>query len=99
MSLRLLKQILSLVCLLKKYPVIKSNGIRYIKVNTNIAPFSFFKYIVYNPDMHEAKDLKMILKHEQTHAYQLHSIDVILSNLILIVQWINPFAGFTKKAL
>ncbi len=99
MSLRFLKQLFSLYNLLRKYPSYKSNGFRFIKVDSDTAPFSFFKYIVYNPKLHTSADLKMILKHEQTHASQLHSIDVILSNFLLIIQWINPIAWLYKKSI
>ena len=99
MVFQFIKQLMSLYSLLRKQPVTKINGFSYIKVCNNITPFSFFKYIVYNPAMHTETDLQMILKHEQTHATQLHSVDVILSNLILIFQWINPFAWLYKKCI
>ena len=99
MSLRFLKQLFSLFNLIRNNSYSKINGFRYIKLDENINPFSFFKYIVYNPEKHSEKELKMILKHEQTHAFQLHSIDIILSNIILIIQWMNPFAWLYKKSI
>jgi TonB family protein len=40
-----------------------------------------------------------ILKHEQVHAVQLHSADVILFELILIVNWFNPVVYAYKKSV
>ncbi len=99
MSLRFLKQIISLYSLIKNNSYSEINGFRHIQLKENINPFSFFKYIVYNPKKHTESDLKMILKHEQSHAFQLHSIDIILSNILLIIHWINPIAWFYKKRM
>ncbi len=92
MSLRFTNQLISLYNLIKNHSYRNVNGFRYIKIDEDINPFSFFKYIVYNPEKHSESDLKMILKHEQTHAFQLHSIDIILANILLIIQWMNPIA-------
>jgi len=99
MSFRFIYQLFSLYRIIQKNPSSKKNGFYYVKVGEDISPFSFFKYIVYNPEKHSEADLKMILKHEQAHASQLHSIDIILSNLLLIVQWMNPFAWLYKKGI
>ncbi len=99
MSIRFLKQFISLYLLIANHPQKKSNGFRFVKVTENITPFSFFKYIVYNPKKHTESDLKMILKHEQSHASQHHSVDILLSNLLLIVQWMNPVAWLYKKSI
>ncbi|MGK0378131.1 MAG: hypothetical protein ACJA1Z_001943 [Patiriisocius sp.] len=99
MSLRFVKQIVSLGLLLFKYPSVKKDGYRYIIISENTAPFSFFKNIVYNPDLHTQQELEMILKHEEVHATQWHSIDIIATNLLVILQWINPLAWIYKKAV
>jgi len=102
MSFRFTKQLVSLfilIILIKMNPYRKENGFRYIKIDEDINPFSFLKYIVYNPEKHPVSELKMILKHEQTHAFQLHSIDIILVNLLLILQWMNPIAWMYKKSM
>lgn len=48
------------------------------------APFSFFKWIFIHPSLHNEKELREILAHEDTHANQWHSIDVIISEIITI---------------
>jgi len=99
MGIRFLKQILSLFSIFKKYPASKKNGYVYIQVDKEVTPFSFFKYIVYNPSMHDRDELEMILKHEQVHASQLHSLDILLANIVLVLQWINPFAWLYTKSI
>jgi hypothetical protein len=65
-------------------------------VSENIAAFSFFKSIYINPDTCNNEELKEVLAHENTHAQQWHSLDVVLGELLTIVCWINPFAWLLK---
>ncbi|MGK0175050.1 MAG: bla regulator protein BlaR1, partial [Ulvibacter sp.] len=97
MLLRFMKQLLSLGLVLYKYPSVKKDGYHYIITSENTPPFSFFRNIVYNPELHTPQELEMILTHEEVHASQWHSIDIIATNLLLIVQWINPLAWLYKK--
>jgi hypothetical protein len=99
MLLRFMKQLLSLGLLLYKYPSMKKDGYRYIISSENTTPFSFFRNIVYNPNLHPQEELEMILKHEEVHASQWHSLDIIATNLLLIFQWINPLAWLYKKGV
>lgn len=99
LTFRFIFQAFSLYLLLQKHTSKTINGYRYIEVRDTISPFSVFKYIVYNPTLHTTKDLQMILKHEETHAKQWHSMDTFLSQLLCILQWVNPFSWAYKKAM
>ena len=63
------------------------------------SPFSFFKYIFYNPEAFDTSELKTILAHEKVHAKQWHSIDIILIDMVAILLWFNPFVWLYKKAM
>lgn len=97
--LRCIYQLFSVIFLLKKYSFEKINGFKFIKVSEAISPFSFFNYVVFNPEMHSENELGMILAHEKVHAIQYHSIDVLLSNLLVTAQWFNPLAWQYKKSM
>ncbi len=71
----------------------------FLKTKEDIAPFSFFKYIIFNPILHDTSELEMILKHEKIHAKQYHTLDILLTNVFVIFQWINPFSWLYKKSL
>ena len=48
------------------------------------------------------KDQKMlneIITHEKVHIQQKHSIDIIFIELMIIIQWFNPFIWFYKSSL
>lgn len=73
---------------------------KLIKVkNKHISPFSFFKWIFINPKLTEGKELDEVIAHEQAHANQYHSVDVILIELLCICFWWNPFVWLLKKEI
>jgi bla regulator protein blaR1 len=59
--------------------------------------FSFFKAIVLNPQHYHSPALKYILAHEQTHASQFHTVDILFIEMIKSLQWFNPFAWLFAK--
>lgn len=99
MGIRFLVQLSSLIRFLQKNPSKKIGRHRFVKIYDETAPFSFFNYIVFNPETHEQDELEMILQHEKIHASQWHSIDLLFSNMIRVLQWVNPIAWFYKKSM
>ena len=74
--------------------------------NTNVhllrqasGPFSFFHWIFIHPTSHTEDELSEILSHEQTLAIQWHSIDVLVSEIVCIFCWFNPFAWLMKREI
>ena len=74
--------------------------------NTNVhllrqasGPFSFFHWIFIHSTSHTEDELSEILTHEQTHANQWHSIDVLVSEIVCIFCWFNPFAWLMKREI
>ncbi len=96
---RLVLQLFSLQRLFNRFQQIKDGQYTYIAVDEDIAPFSFFRKIVYNPNLHTREELKMIIDHEKVHAVQWHTIDVLFTQLMLAIQWPNPFAWLYKDSL
>ena len=62
-------------------------------------PFSFFHWIFIHPSSHSEEELNEILTHEQTHARQWHSIDVIIGELACMLCWFNPFVWLMKREI
>ncbi|WP_300698108.1 M56 family metallopeptidase [Bacteroides sp.] len=75
------------------------NGANFYLLPKAAGPFSFFHWIFINPSSHTEEELNEILTHEQTHARQWHSIDVIISELACILCWFNPFAWLMKREI
>ena len=95
--IQFLLQFGSLALLLLKNPKHRDELFTYVIVENKISPFSFFKWIVYNPDAFEKDELELILTHEKVHAKQLHSIDILLTQLACVVFWFNPLIWLYRK--
>ncbi|GAB3268520.1 hypothetical protein GCM10027347_38020 [Larkinella harenae] len=94
---RLLVQLLSLARLILRSERSQEDGIRLV-VNSKIqAPFSFFHWVVLNPDLYEPDEFSQILLHERVHCRQWHSLDMLLAELLRIVFWFNPFAWWHQQ--
>ncbi len=75
------------------------NGYVLVKVDKDISPFSFGKYLVINPAQFTPEEQQMVIAHEQVHISQKHSIDVLLSGVFTALQWYNPFAWLWRNDL
>ena len=63
-----------------------------------IKPFSWFNFVMVDKsDMQNG--LKEIITHEAAHSRALHSIDIILLDTIILLQWFNPMVWLAKKWL
>jgi hypothetical protein len=80
-------------------PVSSHGKYHIVNVQKDHAPCSFANYIFINEGKYDTKTCALILLHEKIHANQRHSVDLVLSELLLIVQWYNPFAWLYRKAM
>jgi hypothetical protein len=96
---KLIIEFTSLFSLLKNNHPEKIDGFTFIETVQNTPPFSFFNWIVYNPEQFQEQELTHIINHEKVHARQHHSIDVMLSQMSCVVFWFNPFCWLYKKEL
>ncbi|WP_405576469.1 M56 family metallopeptidase [Winogradskyella sp. Asnod2-B02-A] len=87
----------SLALLLIKNSKVKDGIYTYVIIESKISPFSFFKWIVYNPVILQENELDLILTHEKVHANQLHSIDILLTQLACVIFWFNPLIWLYRK--
>lgn len=78
----------------------KLSTYRIVKMkDKRTSPFSFFNWIFINSEAHNEVELAEIIAHEQIHVSQHHSVDVVLSEILCIVFWWNPFAWLLKKEM
>lgn len=62
-------------------------------------PFSFFNYVFLSRKLPLKEKIDQIIKHEIVHASQLHSLDVIIVEILHIIFWFNPILILFKLAL
>ena len=77
----------------------KSNiqGVRVHLLKKETGPFSFFHWIFIHPQSHTESEISEIITHEETHARQYHSVDVLISEIMCIFCWFNPFIWLMKR--
>jgi TonB family protein len=59
-------------------------------------PYSFFKTVKLSED---SPDNAVIEAHEQVHAQQWHSADVLLVEMVMIINWFNPVVYLYRIAI
>ncbi len=78
--------------LIKKGKSNTSGNIKIIRTQENISPFSFFNWVFLPEKFKDEFEDDKILHHEKVHVHQLHTIDLLFSELLIVFQWFNPIA-------
>lgn len=72
----------------------------YVLIDNLNIPHSFFSYIFLNKDLYKSAQIpKEVLIHEQTHAQQKHSVDILIMELLQIVFWFHPLIYVMKHSI
>ena len=97
--LKLIIALLRTLFLLKKSQHVKINGYNLtLHQHNGIVPFSWCRWIVMSQrDYLEQGDL--IITHESAHLRKRHWIDLIITELVIILNWFNPGAWLMRSAL
>lgn len=86
--------------LLKQYSCKSLGEIYLIFTNVKGTPFSFFKYVFWNEEIDlQSSTGQQILQHELTHVKEKHSIDNIITQVVMIFGWFNPFFWWARSEL
>ncbi|WP_342087447.1 M56 family metallopeptidase [Dyadobacter sp. OTU695] len=99
MTLRLGAQIRSYLRIRSQSRLISNDGVKIFHFDLEMSPFSFGKAIFYNPHLHKPDELQDMILHEYIHVQQWHSLDVIWSEILCIINWFNPFAWLIRSAI
>ncbi len=99
MTIRLLMQMAALLALRKNKRISTLHPVKIVELKEQVNPFSFFNEIYVNPQLHSEAELEEIIRHEQFHIEQKHTIDILLGEVLTIVFWFNPFAWLLRNEL
>jgi len=78
---------------------VRNRGLRIVLCGHPGESFSFFNFVFLNRAKIADGDVDRILAHELAHVRQLHSFDIVFSELLTVVQWFNPFVWPYKRSL
>lgn len=99
MLTRLLMQYFSLRKIRKRSELISDEQVKIYQVNKMIIPFSFGRSIFINQHQHNEQELQEIIRHEFIHVKQRHTTDILLSELLCLLNWYNPFAWLIRHSI
>ncbi|MCP4123444.1 MAG: hypothetical protein GY751_16970 [Bacteroidetes bacterium] len=99
--IRFIWNISQMMYLILRSQVIAEHGVKYVLVdNTEGLPYSFLQFVfVCKAAFLEGEMPDEVLAHEKAHSIQLHTLDIIIVELIKIVFWFNPFVFLFKRAI
>ncbi|NJO87684.1 MAG: hypothetical protein HC831_01010 [Chloroflexia bacterium] len=76
----------------------KEQGFTVVYITKRSIPFSFFRLIfITKEDLN--KNIQQIIEHEKIHAKQIHTIDLLIAELLVAAMWFNPFIWMYKREL
>lgn len=71
-----------------------------VLLKEDIVPHTFFSYIFYNKQKYITHQIpKEVVLHEQTHAKQKHSLDVLFIEFLQVLFWFNPILYLINNAM
>ena len=95
MTLLFLIKLGRLVALIIRSPKRKMDGFTAVFTGKEQGSFSFFRYAFF-PNENVDPD---IMRHEMSHIEHHHSWDILFAEVMMILQWFNPFIYLYKKEL
>ncbi len=96
---KLVIQFISFIQLKKSSSKVNQHQISIYHTGHSINPFSFGTSIFINPVNINQKDYENIIAHEWIHIKQLHSMDMLLAEFLIIINWFNPFSWLLKRSI
>lgn len=97
---RFVRHLFQMLRRIRKNPKLKLKKYTQVLLNVKMPPHTFFGYIFLNKtELDNNKIPKEVLLHEEAHAKQWHSLDVVFIELLQAVFWFNPLLIFFKKSI
>lgn len=99
-GLRFIANLLRIRLRIKKNPKFKDNFVTKVLLTQTLPPHTFLNFIFLNQQQFEAKNIPHeVLLHEETHARQRHSLDILLIELLQVILWFNPLIYLFKSSI
>jgi beta-lactamase regulating signal transducer with metallopeptidase domain len=96
-AIRFMFNLLGMFRRISKNHQMTKGGFIYVLLEGCRVPHSFFKYLFFNKTNYESNSIPIEVQlHEETHASQWHSLDIVLVELLQIVFWFHPLVYLLK---
>jgi len=99
-SFRFIKNLSKILIKINKNQKVIFTNYTNVLLTEKVIPHTFFSYIFLNKQKYNSHEIPSeVIIHEQTHAKQKHSFDVLFIELLQIVFWFNPLLYFIKHSI
>eukprot|EP01133_Synstelium_polycarpum_P011711 gene11711-13670_t len=78
---------------------VRINGLKVIYKKSGFVNCSFFNYVFIDKTGLTPENIQILLKHEEVHARQLHSLDKLIMVVCKALLWFNPIIYWYEMAL
>ena len=88
-----------LVQLIRNANYVGKGKYKTILTDGKLPTFSFSNYLFLNQMNKSESELEAIIKHEEAHIKQRHSLDILVAELYKIFFWFNPLSYHLEKSI
>jgi hypothetical protein len=97
--LRFVMGVLRFVLIMAQSRSLNYNGTKLYLSTKVPGSTSFMRLLFIHPDLKDHPELSQIISHENIHASQYHTLDVLLVELLAAAMWFNPVVWFLRRSL
>ncbi|MCM4159481.1 peptidase M56 [Antarcticibacterium flavum] len=99
-SFKFIRNLREILLKIKINPKIKKGIYTRVLLREQVDPHTFFSYIFFNRKKYEQEQIpREVIIHEEAHARQKHSLDILFVELLQIMFWMNPLIILLKDAV
>lgn len=99
-SVKFFRNLFKILQKIRQNPKYRNKRFINILLSETVIPHTFFSYIFLNKQQFEKDEIPAeVMLHEETHAHQKHSLDIIFVEILQIVFWFNPLLHFIKMSI
>ena len=96
-SFKFLINLTGVINRIRNNPKEKAGLCQHVLLQDPITPHTFFSYVFFNRKKYESQQIpKEVFWHEETHAQQKHSLDILIVELLQIAFWFHPLVYMSK---
>ena len=74
-------------------------GVKVSVLNDDTPAYSFGKHVVLGRNGFNPTEMQQLIGHEMVHVRQRHTLDLLLSELVKVILWFNPFVYLYQREL
>ncbi len=90
-----------IILMTRKYnlPSIKTGKYTIVELVKDQEPYSFMNTIFINPNSYDPETYEQIIEHEKLHIDQVHFLDKLLAEILVILFWFNPLIWLMRSSI